>query len=143
MKNRIIAALAALAAGALLYLPAIAAAPQPRTASPTVVPAAVHRLAAAADAVTAPPEKCTAAATVPHRQTAHRASAPACRRPGFVTVNKNISAAPSHIVNAMYAGAALVMTEIACLSGGASRTPPPTGRQRLTYTAASARTTGK
>ena len=52
MKNRIIAALAALAAGALLYLPAIAAAPQPRTASPTVVPAAVHRLAAAADAVT-------------------------------------------------------------------------------------------
>ena len=50
MKNRIIAALAALAAGALLYLPAIAAAPQPRTASPTVVPAAVHRLAAAAAA---------------------------------------------------------------------------------------------
>ena len=53
MKNRLIAALAALAAGVLLYLPAASAAPQPRTAPPEVVPAAVHRLSAAAGALTA------------------------------------------------------------------------------------------
>ena len=72
---------------------------------------------AAADTVTAPPVKCTAAATVPHRHTAHRASAPACRRPGLVTVNKNINAAPSHIVNAMYAGAAAFM-RLSCMNCG-------------------------
>ena len=53
MKNRILAAVAALAAGALLYLPTISAAPQPRTAAPTVVPAAAQQLSAAADAVAA------------------------------------------------------------------------------------------
>lgn len=53
MKNRILAAVAALVAGALLYLPTISAAPQPRTASPTVVPAAAQQLSAAADAVAA------------------------------------------------------------------------------------------
>lgn len=53
MKNRILAAVAALAAGALLYLPTISAAPQPRAAAPTVVPAAAQQLSAAADAVAA------------------------------------------------------------------------------------------
>lgn len=53
MKNRILAAVAALVAGALLYLPTISAAPQPRTAAPTVVPAAAQQLSAAADAVAA------------------------------------------------------------------------------------------
>ena len=68
MKNRILAAVAALAAGALLYLPAISAAPQPRTAAPTVVPAAVQQLAAAADTVAAAAVPDTALLADLHRQ---------------------------------------------------------------------------
>ena len=49
------------------------------------------------------PARRTAAVTVPARQTAQRASAPACRRPGLVTVNKNINAAPSKTLQCFYA----------------------------------------
>ena len=51
-------------------------------------------VSAPAAAGTAAPAKRTAAVTVPARQTAQSVSAPACRRPGLVTVNRNIAKPP-------------------------------------------------
>ena len=82
-----------------------------------------------AAAATASPEKCTAAATVPHRHTAHRASAPACRKPGFVTVNKNIRSPPAIRFHIMVCGGCVLY--VICIFPPARTTGRSQHRSRL------------